>query len=141
MIGEAVRQLETLSEMMNRRMPEPGTMAICEALAELVRLKNHKDTVGKDAEYLEAQPKAWDAARQALAQPIVDEVTKIIDAVIERAEQACRYALKHKEFEGRDEPYMKGYASGWEVGASVCEHAIREFVMLHIFEDIHVQAR
>ena len=67
MIGEAVRQLETLSEMMNRRMPEPGTMAICEALAELVRLKNHKDTVGKDAEYLEAQPKAWEAARRALA--------------------------------------------------------------------------
>jgi hypothetical protein len=37
-----------------------------DTLAELVELKNIKDSVGKTAEYLERQPKAWEAARQAL---------------------------------------------------------------------------
>jgi hypothetical protein len=37
-------------------------------LEELVRLKNAKDLVGKTKQYQDAQPKAWDRARQLLAQ-------------------------------------------------------------------------
>jgi len=35
------------------------------ALAELLRLKNLKDTQGKTPEYLRDQPKAWEQARKA----------------------------------------------------------------------------
>jgi len=61
------------------------------------------------------------------------EQQKIVDAVIERAEQACRYALKHQNFESDDET---GYQSGWEVAAHVCERAIRDHVMNHIEQDL-----
>lgn len=37
-----------------------------EALANLVDLKKHKDQYGKDAEYLELQPKVWEIAFKAL---------------------------------------------------------------------------
>jgi hypothetical protein len=60
------------------------------------------------------------------------EQQKLIDLVIERAEQACRYALKHQDFLDAD----PNYVSGWEVAASVCEGAIRRTVMSHIEEDI-----
>lgn len=65
--------------------------------------------------------------------PLTDEQKKIVDAVIERAEQACRYALKNQTFESDDTP---GYREGWEVAAGVCEGAIRAHVMNHIKDDL-----
>ena len=58
---------------------------------------------------------------------------KIMEAVIERAEQACRYALKHQNFDSDTHPE---YRSGWEVAAHVCEGAIRPQVMRHIEHDL-----
>jgi hypothetical protein len=60
------------------------------------------------------------------------EQQKLIDLVIERAEQACRYALKHQDFLDAD----PNYVSGWEIASSVCEGAIRSAVMKYIEEDI-----
>lgn len=62
---------------------------------------------------------------------------KLIDAVIERAEQACRYALKHNEtaWSGDGEP-SADYRSGFEIACEVCEGAIRDAVMRHIEADI-----
>jgi hypothetical protein len=57
---------------------------------------------------------------------------RIVDLVIERAEQACRYVLKHQDFTEDD----TAYAQGFEGACSVCEDAIREHVMRHIAEDI-----
>jgi hypothetical protein len=57
----------------------------------------------------------------------------VIDLVIERAEQACRYALKHQNFNSDTDPE---YRSGWEVAASVCEGAIRPQVERHIADDV-----
>jgi hypothetical protein len=57
----------------------------------------------------------------------------LIDLVIERAEQACRYALKHQNFDSDTDPE---YRSGWEVAAEVCEGAIRDSVMRHIKDDL-----
>ncbi|MEI9995075.1 MAG: hypothetical protein WDM91_10805 [Rhizomicrobium sp.] len=67
---------------------------------------------------------------------LTPEQQKIVDAVIERAEQACRYALKHQNFEADDD---SGYQTGWEVSANVCEGAIRDHVMKHIEQDIKNQ--
>jgi hypothetical protein len=60
------------------------------------------------------------------------EQQRIVGLVIERAEQACRYALKHQRFEA-DNPE---YRSGWEVAAATCEGAIRQHVMAHIAADL-----
>jgi hypothetical protein len=57
----------------------------------------------------------------------------LIDLVIERAEQACRYALKYQNFDSDTDPEFR---SGWEVAASVCEGAIRESVMRHLKDDL-----
>ena len=65
--------------------------------------------------------------------PLTAEQQKIIDAVIARAEQACRYALKHQNFDDDTNPEFK---SGWEVAAEVCEGAIRDAVMRHIETDL-----
>lgn len=57
-----------------------------EALDGLVRLKAYKDQHGKDDWYDEQQPKAWDIARQALAQsPQQVEVYRTGQAVIDAA--------------------------------------------------------
>lgn len=60
------------------------------------------------------------------------EQQKIVDAVIARAEQACRYAFKHQNFEADAGPY----ADGFETGAKVCEGGIRDAVMRHIEADL-----
>jgi hypothetical protein len=57
---------------------------------------------------------------------------RLINLVIERAEQACRYALKHQNFDSDTDPEFR---SGWEVAASVCEGAIRDSVMRHVEDD------
>lgn len=36
------------------------------ALAQLVKLKNHKDSKGKDMEYITKKPLAWAMAKDAL---------------------------------------------------------------------------
>lgn len=64
--------------------------------------------------------------------PLTIEQTQIVNAVIERAMQACRYARKHQTFESCD----AAYKDGWEVAAEVCEGAIRDHVMRHIEEDL-----
>ena len=61
------------------------------------------------------------------------EQQRLVDLVVERAEQACRYALKHQIFGSDTDPQ---YRSGWEVAASVCEGAIRDQVMRHIESDL-----
>ena len=60
----------------------------------------------------------------------------IIRLVIERAEQACRYAFKHQEFTDRDTEYGRGVEDGWETGSLTCEGAIEKHVLKHINEDI-----
>jgi hypothetical protein len=69
------------------------------------------------------------------------EQQKIVDAVIERAEQACRYVLKHNEtaWSGDGEP-SDDYKSGFEVASKVCEGAIRDAVMRHIEADLAQQS-
>jgi hypothetical protein len=59
---------------------------------------------------------------------------ELIDAVIERAEQACRYVFKSQNFNFTSED--NEYGMGFELGCQVCENAIRSHVMRHIKEDI-----
>lgn len=65
---------------------------------------------------------------------LTPEQQRIVDLVIERAEQACRYALKHQEFSDCDG--NSHYREGWEVAAAVCEGAIKGHVLAHIAADI-----
>jgi hypothetical protein len=58
-------------------------------------------------------------------------VRLVATEVVSRAEQACRYALKHQDLS--DSP--PEYKMGWEVGAMVCEAAIKQQVDRH-FDDI-----
>ena len=60
------------------------------------------------------------------------EEQRIVNLVIERGEQACRYAVKHQDFSADEVDYR----SGFEVGAEVCESAIRRHVLRHIEEDL-----
>lgn len=69
-------------------------------------------------------------SREGSTQPMTSE--RLIQLVIERAEQACRYVLKHQEFEG-DGPYRDGF----EVACEVCERAIAEHVRRHIEADLN----
>jgi hypothetical protein len=86
-----------------------GSRATSEALAELAQF----------------------AARKQIS--MTDEQQKLIDLVIERAEQACQYALKRQEF---DDNCSEDFRSGWEVAVDVCVGAIRRHVMQHIADDL-----
>jgi hypothetical protein len=44
----------------------PDISELVGALRELCDLKNHKDTIGKDADYEKRQPEAWKKANEAL---------------------------------------------------------------------------
>lgn len=55
---------------------------------------------------------------------------RVVALVIERAEQACRYVVKHSQLEHG--PYRDGFESAGEV----CEGAIKAQVMRHIEADI-----
>jgi hypothetical protein len=71
---------------------------------------------------------------QTTSAPVVDLprlVRLVATEVVSRAEQACRYALKHQDLS--DSP--PEYKMGWEVGAMVCEAAIKQQVDRH-FDDI-----
>lgn len=46
------------------------------ALLDLVLIKRHKDSYGKDAWYLDHQPKAWIAAQKALIATARDQGTE-----------------------------------------------------------------
>ena len=62
------------------------------------------------------------------------EEQRIVDLVIERAEQACRYALKHAEF--GFESFEVDFNAGFRDGAGACQSAIRKHVMAHIEDDL-----
>lgn len=64
------------------------------------------------------------------------EQLELINLVIERAEQACRYALKYQDFTDATADFQ----SGWEVGALVCGGMIRNAVMRYIAQDIDAAA-
>jgi len=66
------------------------------------------------------------------------EQRAIVDAVIERAEQACRYVLQQNEdaWSGAE---RTAYHQGFEVACEVCARAIRSHVMTHIPADIAIQ--
>ena len=59
-------------------------------------------------------------------------VSEVRDETIERAEQACRYALKHQNFDS-DNPEFK---AGYEVAVAVCEGSIAPHVRRHAEEDL-----
>ncbi len=59
-----------------------------------------------------------------------------IDNLIARAEQACRYVLKHNEDSWDGESKDSEYASGFAVACKVCEKAIREHIVSHLAEDL-----
>lgn len=61
----------------------------------------------------------------------MEEREQLIQLVIERAEQACRYVAKHQNFEG-ESPYREGF----EVACTVCAAAIADHVRRHIEADI-----
>jgi hypothetical protein len=61
---------------------------------------------------------------------------KIIDAVIKRAEQACREAIAKHDFD----PGNAEFRSGWIVAAAVCEGWIRPTVERYLEEDLHEAA-
>lgn len=63
------------------------------------------------------------------------EQERVVNLVIERAEQACRYVLKHNT-DGLRNDGDEEYGSGFKVACQVCEGAIRDQVMRHIAEDI-----
>ncbi len=52
----------------------------------------------------------------------------LIEEIISRAEQACRYALKHQNFPAD----MSKYQWGFSDAAVICEKAIREHVLRHL---------
>jgi hypothetical protein len=62
----------------------------------------------------------------------------IVEAVIERAEQACRYVLKHNEdaWSGDERP---AYHEGFEAACEICARAIRSHVLTHVPADIIAQ--
>lgn len=66
------------------------------------------------------------------------EQRAIVDAVVERAEQACRYVLKHNEdaWSGAE---RTAYHQGFEAACEICARAIRSHVMTHIPADIAAQ--
>ena len=59
----------------------------------------------------------------------------LIALVIERAEQACRYAREHQSFRSTSHAISLDYNDGFAVACDVCEAAIRQIVMAHIVND------
>lgn len=68
--------------------------------------------------------------RELVAAPSAKVPQSVVDEIIERAEQACRYVWKHQEMEPGE------YAQGFENACGICEKAIRASVMQHLAEDI-----
>jgi hypothetical protein len=66
------------------------------------------------------------------------EQRAIVEAAIERAEQACRYVLKHNE-ESWSGQERSDYHQGFETACEVCARAVRSHILTHIAADIAVQ--
>jgi hypothetical protein len=64
--------------------------------------------------------------------PLTADQERLVRLVVERAEQACRYAWKHNS----DRLEHDRYADGFETGCEVCEKAIAEHVARHIAQDL-----
>ena len=56
------------------------------------------------------------------------DVPRLVRLVVERAEQACRYVVKHQDFSESD----PAYAAGFRVGSNVCEMAIADHIERHL---------
>lgn len=87
---------------------------------------------------LQGLPHVVQSCREAarlLREPVAGEVEEIVRLVVERAEQACRYALKHQNFEADDDGTDR-YRDGWETAAEVCEMVIADHVARHINDDL-----
>lgn len=63
---------------------------------------------------------------------------RLVRLCIERAQQACDYALKHQNFDSDTEPEFR---SGWEVAVDVCKAAIERSVLEHIEADLKNEPR
>jgi len=63
------------------------------------------------------------------------DVPRLVRLVVERAEQACRYVVKHQDFSQSE----RAYADGFRVGSKVCEMAIANHIERH-FETILSEA-
>ena len=62
----------------------------------------------------------------------------IVEAVIERAEQACRYVLKDNE-EAWSGDKRTAYHQGFEAACEICARAIRSHVLTHIPADVNAR--
>lgn len=66
--------------------------------------------------------------RETARAAIAATMPKIVDLVIDAAEQACRYALKHQNFGAAAREDDASYVEGFAIGCEVCEGAIRRHV-------------
>jgi len=60
------------------------------------------------------------------------DVQRLVRLIVARAEQACRYAVKHQDLSDSNQEY----ATGFRVFGKVCESAIAEHIARHLEEDI-----
>lgn len=65
-----------------------------------------------------------------------DLYANIVAAIILRAEQACRYMLKHNEDRWSREERSEDYAQGFKIACELCAEAIRPHVERHLMEDV-----
>lgn len=65
---------------------------------------------------------------------LTNEDRALMDMIIERAEQACRYVVKHCD--GSWDDVNAQYREGFETAAELCEGAIRGHIERHIEKDL-----
>lgn len=150
--SELVARLWTAAERLNRSLPGNDLAELyAQAAATIERLHSAHETLFEAIKHGAEVHRAW--LREAIdnhfsgkpvpppraANPSAHEqgrregIERVVELCIERAEQACRYALKHQNFFSDDD---SDYVSGWQVAAEVCEKAIAENVRKHIQDDI-----
>lgn len=74
-----------------------------------------------------AEGKNPDLTRDVVGVDVPRIVRLVVDEVVARAEQACRYAIKHQDFSESDHEFK----AGWIVAANVCKESISEHVERH----------
>lgn len=68
--------------------------------------------------------------------PLTPEAQTIVDAVIEVAEQACRYALKYQEASWTPGEIDQQYSEGFISACELCERSVRPYVMSRIAAEL-----
>jgi NAD-dependent oxidoreductase involved in siderophore biosynthesis len=63
------------------------------------------------------------------------EQRAIVEAAIDRAEQACRYVLKQNE-ESWSGQERSAYHQGFEDACEVCARAVRTHILTHVQADL-----